>query len=61
MLIVTFIFILLMILFVDECSSRTAEDGVELVEVLDLATVVHAVPVSFEESAPVGGYAIHGL
>ncbi len=45
MLMVTFIFFLLIILFVDVCSSCTAEDSVELVEVLDLAVVVHAVPV----------------
>lgn len=61
MLIVTFIFILLMILFVDVGGSSTAEDSVELVEVLDLAVVVHGVPMGFEEGAPVGCGAIHGL
>ncbi len=43
-----------MILFVDVCSSRTAKDGVELVEVLDLTVVVSSIPVGFEECAPVG-------
>ena len=59
MLIVTFIFILLMILF-DVCSS-TSENVVELIEVLHLAVVVHGVPMIFEEGAPVGCGAIHGL
>ena len=52
---------LLMILFVDVGSSCTAEDVVELVEMLDLAVVVLSVPMGFEEGAPVGCGAIHGL
>ena len=47
------IFNLVMMLFVDVCSS-TAEDSVELVEVLDLAVVVLSVPMLAEELAPVG-------
>lgn len=43
-----------MILFVDVCSSCTAEDSVELVEVLDFTVVVISIPVEFEEYAPVG-------
>jgi hypothetical protein len=43
-----------MILFVDVCSSCTAEDSVELVEVLDFAVVVLSVPVSAEKAPPVG-------
>lgn len=54
MLMVTFIFFLLMILFVEVCSSCTPKVSVELIEVLDLATVVSSVPVGFEERAPVG-------
>lgn len=53
MLMVTFIFFLLMMLFVDVGSSRTAEDGVELIEVLHLAVVVLIVPVLAEELAPI--------
>ena len=61
-LVVLLYVILLMILFVDVGSSCTVEDGVKLVEVLDLAVVVHRVPMIFEEGAPVGcGAIIHGL
>ena len=54
MLIVTFIFILLMILFVDVGSSCTSEDAIELSEIFHLAVIVLRVPVSFKECAPIG-------
>lgn len=54
MLMVTFIFILLMILFVDVGSCCTSEDAIELSEIFHLAVIVLRVPVVTEELAPIG-------
>ena len=61
--VLSFDFLLMFYLYrVDIIGSSTAEDSVELVEVLDLAVVVLSVPMIFEEGAPVGcGAIIHGL
>ena len=60
--VLSFDFLLMFYLYrVDIIGSCTAEDSVELVEVLDLAVVVLSVPMLAEELAPVGGYAIRSL
>ena len=53
--VLSFDFLLMFYLYrVDIIGSSTAEDSVELVEVLDLAVVVLSVPMLAEELAPVG-------